>query len=120
MPAESQRVSMPAGDSQRIRIGVVDKDGAPVPLAGALAVRWWLARTYSSTEAGILIKKSLADQTLSVSGADIVINILPGDTDGLASNSYYHEAEIIFGDGTVKTVMRGTFTITSTIIRPAP
>jgi hypothetical protein len=115
MPAENQNVALLAGDSLDIVLPVKTLAGADVPLAGA-TVRWWLGRSRWSVGADIFVKKSIG-QGIAIDGATATVSLAPADTDTLPAGTYYHEAEVIFADGSVSTVTTGSFILDSTIVR---
>ena len=115
MTAANQNVFLPAGDSLDIVLAVKTAAGVDVPLAGA-TVRWWMGRGRASFGEDVLIKKSIG-LGIAVTGATATVSLAPADTDAIPAGVYYHEAEIVFADGTVSTVTTGNITIGATIVR---
>jgi hypothetical protein len=115
MPAENQNVFLPAGDSLDIVLAVKTEAGVDVPLAGA-TVRWWMGHSRFSAGDGVLIKKSIG-QGVAITDATATVSLAPSDTAEIPAGTYYHEAEIVFADGSVSTVTTGRFTLVGTIVR---
>lgn len=115
MPAENQNVVIPAGDSLDIVLAVKTEAGVDVPLAGA-TVRWWMGRSRVSVGDDVLIKKSIGSG-IAIVGATATVSLAPANTDSIPPGTYYHEAEVVFADGSVSTVTTGSFTIGPTIVR---
>jgi hypothetical protein len=124
MPAISQDVTHYAGDTLTITIGpVVDENGAPVDLNGASA-RWWMGKSVSATGADVYLKKAigagLVINRIETDSWELVVSILPADTDqvasGIKAGTYYHEAEVVDADGNVSTVTIGKYVLKPTLI----
>lgn len=119
MLLDNQTIELPAGDSRRVVVPVVDDQGVAVPLSGA-TIRWWAAKNARSTGAAVFIKKSSAlEIEIDDQASAFSFTIIPIDTDGVRPDTYYHEAEITFPDNSVSTVLRGSLRITPTLIRGA-
>jgi hypothetical protein len=119
MPAVDQTVTHWAGDTATIRIPVVDGDGQPVDLAGAVA-RWWMGKNVNATAAeDIYVKKSSGSGLvieISTAGSVVVITLDPGDTEGKSAGTFYHECEVVDASGNVSTVTIGKFILKPTLI----
>ena len=119
MLPDNHTIELPAGDSRRVVVPVVDDQGAAVPLAGA-TIRWWVAKNAKATGAAVFIKKSSTSEIeIDSEASAFSFTIIPVDTDGVRPDTYYHEAEITFPDNSVSTVLRGSLRITPTLIRGA-
>ena len=105
---------LPAGDTFEFSV-TVDWPGETATLAGA-TIKWSAAKSAKDTA---LISKSIGSGIVVTDSAirTFKVTLLPADTDGLADGAYYHEAEITFADGRVKTPLRGRMTIDATLIR---
>jgi hypothetical protein len=114
MPALNQHVAIWAGDSLIIHIPVKDAAGGNAVLLGATA-RWWAAKTAFAKGADAFVKKAIGSG-VQIVGSELIITINPADTDGIDAGVYHHEAEVVFGDGSVSTVTTGNFVVHATII----
>ena len=86
---------MKAGDTKRLHMTIIDKDGTPLDLAEA-QIRWWASRgnteKFSRTPA---LQKSLGNgiEDMGLFDGQFVVVLEPADTREL-NGSYYHEVEI--------------------------
>lgn len=119
MPAVDQTITHWAGDTATIRIPVVDGEGQPVDLTGATA-RWWVGKNVSATaDADIYVKKASGaglSIEISTAGSVVVITLEPGDTEGKAAGTFYHECEVVDASGNISTVTIGKFILKPTLI----
>jgi hypothetical protein len=46
------------------------------------------------------------------------MHVRSADTEGLATGSYYHEAQVTLPDGTIGTVLAGAFKVKANLIAP--
>mgnify|MGYP000892708861 FL=1 len=119
MASEGQDFKMTAGDTRVLRIAVTDTDGEQVDLAGATA-RWWMARSSRSTGASVLVQKSTSGGvSIDEQTGIVTVTISPADTEGLSAGLYYHELEIVDGNGAVSTVTTGKVTMRDALIPEA-
>lgn len=123
MPAVDQTITHWAGDTATIRIPVVDGEGQPVDLTGASA-RWWVAKSVNATAAADIYVKKASGAGLSIeistAGSAVVITLAPGDTEGKAAGTFYHECEVVDANGNISTVTIGKFILKPTLIPDGP
>ncbi len=126
MPAVNQDITHWRGDSRVITIGPIkDGNGEFVDLTGASA-RWWMGKNVNATGADIYVQKSdghgLVIDGDTAGGWSLIITLAPGDTENLTVKlgTFYHEAEVVDGDGDVSTVTTGKFILKPTLIPDAP
>jgi hypothetical protein len=111
---------MHQGDTKRLRVSVVDSDGAAVSLVGAQSIKWWAAKKVTSTVR--LLEKSVASGSITVldaAGGVLSIPILPADTAAITGD-YYHELEVIDSAGDIGTVLIGTMTVARALVTNPP
>jgi len=122
MASTDQTITITRGDDLTVLIPVLDEDGANLDLSGGTA-RWWVGKTVNSTGANVLIDKSTADVTMTITSASglytLTIPIEPADTEALEAGNWYHEAEVITSGGLVYTVTTGTFALGADLVRTA-
>jgi hypothetical protein len=106
---------MYAGDDKAVVITVLDADKEPIDLTGC-TIRWRASRSQSKT-ANIIKKTSGAGIALSdpVNG-QFTVTLAADDTEDL-TGTFYHEAELTFGDGSISTVLSGKMVILPSLIR---
>jgi hypothetical protein len=106
MTAKNQNFEMVAGDSHIIVVPV------NFDLAGALAIKWAVKKSVSSTERPIY-KELSSGITVTQTGetaSEFQITLNPSDTATLKGD-YYHEAEVTDAQNNVSTVMIGRISI---------
>jgi len=122
MAATGQTITMTRGDDLTVTIPVLDETGANLDLSGGSA-RWWVGKTVNSTGANVLISKSTAaaSMTITEDAGLYTLNIpfVPADTEELKAGDWYHEAEVITSGGSVYTVTTGTFALGADLVRTA-
>ena len=110
-----------AGDFLELLVTVRDAEGAVVNITEATAVRWGLFRMAPGVNpvGAVLLSKSLGSGIAITNGAggQFTVTIANGET-GAFAGTYYHEAEVIDGDGRVSTVLRGQFVIAAQGLLP--
>ena len=106
MTTTKQNLTMYAGDTASITVGVSNADGNAASLAGASAV--WVVE--DQVGSGSFIRKTI-DDDISVSGSTVTISVCPTDTSELGGGTYYHELEITDASGNVSTTTTGLITI---------
>ena len=104
MTIKGQNFEIFQGDTKQITISVTDEDGAILPLTGYDAI--WVV--YKQTSKELIISKTLGSGILIPTPTDgqIVIDLIPADTETINPGSYLHECEIVSGTE-VSTVTTG-------------
>jgi hypothetical protein len=107
MTMVNQDFTMTAGDTRLIDVDVVDEQGVPITMQGA-ALRWVLKERDDSTTA-LLVKTSQPGDGITIPNVlsnICIIRLEAADTVGLAG-VYYHDCEIVDGDGNKSTLYQG-------------
>ena len=105
---------MYAGDDKVIEVAVLDKTGVAVSIAGA-TIRWKAVRSFGKT---VAISKATGGSGISITDAangEFQITLTPANTASL-KGSYFHEAEVEFGDGKKSTVLQGRMVVNPILI----
>lgn len=109
MTTQAQNFEMFAGDTRQITISVTDEDGAALPLTGYDAI--WVV--YKQTTKELILSKVLGSGIMIPTPANgqIIIDLLPEDTEDITPGKYLHECEISTSSTDVSTVTTGIIKI---------
>ena len=109
MTIKGQNFEIFQGDTKQITISVTDEDGAILPLTGYDAI--WVV--YKQTSKELIISKVLASgiSIPTPSNGEIIIDLLPEDTETVIPGTYLHECEISTSPIDVSTVSTGTIKV---------
>ena len=101
------------GDTKVLTVTVKDKVGNAVAITSA-TIKWQASRSKGKTPD---ISKTTSSGISITDGANGVFTVTlnASDTESL-EGSYYHEAEVIFSDSTVSTVLSGSMVIIPVLI----
>lgn len=114
MTITGQNFEMYQGDTKEIHIIVTDEEtGLPLDLSPYVAndgIVWVL---YGQTNKNIILSKSYGEGiTVPVpSTGELIVTLLPTDTENVIPNTYNHECEISSSSTNVATVTTGTLKI---------
>lgn len=106
MTYAGQNFEMYLGDTKQVIITVYDENDAILDLSG-YDITWVL---YKLTSKQIVLTKTLGSgiSVPAPSSGQIVIDILPVDTENLVPNTYVHECELSSSPTDVSTITTGT------------
>ena len=111
MTKQAQNIEIYAGDTVNINVTVFDSDsnGLRKNIAGSV-ISWVL---FDPDDTGVMLTKTTADAITITDGlnGELVIPLVPADTETLTPGSYRHEAEVTDASGNVSTAMTGDFII---------
>ena len=101
------------GDSKTLSVTVKDATGAVVVITGA-SIKWQASKSKGKTSD---ISKTTSSGISITNGAGGVfqVTIAASDTESLVGE-FYHEAEVIFSDSTVSTVLVGRMRVIPVLI----
>lgn len=107
-----------AGDTTPVYVVVRDQAGEVMDLTGASA-RWMVSRgTPARFSPQVLLTKSTANGGITITAApegEMLIDLQPSDTRNLTGD-YYHELELVDGNGAVTTPLSGLMTVTRALV----
>jgi hypothetical protein len=107
MTMANQDFTMTAGDTKLVTVDVVDEQSAPIAMQGA-TLRWVL-KERDDIATALLVKTSQPGGGITIPdvlGNIFIIRLEAADTVGLAG-VYYHDCEIVDGDGNKSTIYQG-------------
>ena len=112
MTKTAQNIVIYAGDTANITVTVLDGDnvsGARKNIAGSV-ISWVL---FDPDATGVMLTKTTADAISITDGlnGELVIPLVPADTETIPPGNYRHEAEVTDASGNVSTAMTGDFII---------
>ena len=97
------------GDTKQVIITIYDEDGVILPLAG-YDITWVV---YHPTTKNVILSKSLGSGITVPTplNGEVIIELLPVDTENVVPNTYNHECEISTSTTDVATTTTGTIKI---------
>jgi hypothetical protein len=110
MAAKGQNFEIFQGDTKRLVISVQHPDGSPYNLTG-YSVRWVI---YFPTTRALLLERATSGGGITVpvpTNGEILIDLVPTDTENAIPRIYNHECEIQTSSTNVHTVCVGIVTI---------
>jgi len=116
MTIDQQNLKMVKGTSLPLRFTIKDSSGAAVNISGA-TIKYQVRKT---EDADAIVTKTLADGITITDGAlgKFTVLISPGDTDDVVADTYFHEAFVTLGDGTVFSARNSAVAPNRLIIQP--
>lgn len=107
MAATGQNIELHQGDTRQVIFTVKDTDGNVFDLTGFTSITWVVYK--QTSKVAVLTKTYGSGITVPTpANGQIVVDLLPSDTESLASAIYNHECEISSGPNDVYTVSTGT------------
>ena len=100
-------------DDKDLEFSVDDGKGNPVDISEVQSIEWKMARNVNAVP---VISKSWPDDiVIDGTGTKFTVPLSSADTD-VDPGSYYHEAQIVSGDGDTYTVQYGSIRIRQDLI----